>query len=220
MRAAIYFTPPPGAPLTLAAAEWLGRDAFGSATPPAPFPAQTRSPRRYGFHATIKAPFRLAEGRTLAALDQALAAFAASNPAVHLPALALARLEGFFALVPAAPSPPLASLAASVVESFEPFRAPLTKDEIAKRRPETLSPAARHNLERWGYPHVMDAFQFHMTLTDRVPDQDAGGVESELRARFAPFIGQPLAVDGLAVFTEPLPGADFAVHALHPLRAG
>src|SRR5690606_24575986 len=71
MRYAIYFTPERDHPLTRKAAQWLGRDAFGGETLPpssaAPLSAaevafQTAAARRYGFHATLKAPFRLAEG--------------------------------------------------------------------------------------------------------------------------------------------------------------
>ena len=70
MRYAIYFTPGQNDPLTRVAAGWLGRDPFTSAQSPAPAVTQlspaeiayhTASARRYGFHATLKAPFHLAE---------------------------------------------------------------------------------------------------------------------------------------------------------------
>ena len=62
MRYAIYFTPGETDPLTRAAERWIGRSAFSDAVP-APLDADlafhTASARRYGFHATMKAPFRL-----------------------------------------------------------------------------------------------------------------------------------------------------------------
>ena len=73
MRAAIYFAPAPDDPLTAEAARWLGRDPWGAAPRPrgtvpgfseAEIDARTRDARRYGFHATLKAPFRLAGNRT------------------------------------------------------------------------------------------------------------------------------------------------------------
>ena len=77
MRYAIHFTPSPNDPLTQAAAAWLGRDAYSghAVEPPGTIDLgmqeisyHTALPRRYGFHGTIKAPFRLAEGHSEAAL--------------------------------------------------------------------------------------------------------------------------------------------------------
>ena len=71
MRYAIYFAPPPASPLARFGRQWLGRDAETGeavATPahagvaPERLAAWTASPRRYGFHATLKPPFRLADG--------------------------------------------------------------------------------------------------------------------------------------------------------------
>ncbi len=93
MRYAIYFTPGQNDPLTRIAASWLGRDPFNSAQPPAPVVTQlspaeiayhTASARRYGFHATLKAPFHLAEGETEAELDSAIAGFAAAADPILL----------------------------------------------------------------------------------------------------------------------------------------
>ena len=217
-RVAIYATPAADAPLARAAAEWLGRDPFRDAPTRAPDPAVdpfVAEPARYGFHATIKAPFRLADGRTIAEMDAALEAFAASRPIVAVGALQLQRIGAFFALVPAAPEPALAELEEATVRAFEPFRAPLGQDEIARRRPESLTARQRDHLLAFGYPHVFDEFRFHMTLTGRVPDKDLERVEALLRARFASFLGRPLRVDGLALFVEPEPGAPFRVRALH-----
>ena len=78
MRYAIYFTPGQDDPLARIAAGWLGRNPFTDTVPQAPVvtalsPAEiayhTASARRYGFHATLKAPFVLAEGKTEAELD-------------------------------------------------------------------------------------------------------------------------------------------------------
>lgn len=219
MRAAVYYTPPAGSPLTRAASTWLGRDAFsGEATRPADpeLDSVVAEPARYGFHATIRAPFRIAEGHDLASLDERLSRFAASRGPVRLPAIVVEALGPFFALVPAAASPALSDLEASVLEAFEPYRAPLTPDEIARRRPDTLTERQRENLMRWGYPHVLDAFRFHMTLTGPVDETRSPAVKKQLDERFADFDGAPLAIDGLALFIEPEPGDPFKVHSLHP----
>src|SRR5215471_9962322 len=107
MRVAIYYTPRADHPLTRAAALWLGRDAFTGQPLPTP-PADaidvssvTAEPRRYGFHATMKAPFRLPRDRTLAELDRVLAAFCARIVPIKAMQLKIERLGSFFALTPA-----------------------------------------------------------------------------------------------------------------------
>jgi putative phosphonate metabolism protein len=223
MRYAIYFTPPPQAPLTEAAVRWLGRDAFsdGETTPAASsgltaeeILAATAEPRRYGFHATLKAPFRLAKGLSEAQLVAALEGFCAARAPFAGPRLALKEPGGFVALMPAEPSPDLDRLAADVVEAFDPFRAPLTDAEVARRRPERLTLAQRANLERWGYPYVFGEFRFHMTLTNALPDEERPRFIGALRVRFAPLLDAPLPVEGLALFREPEPGVPFAVRSL------
>lgn len=222
MRAAIYFTPPAGDTLTRAAAAWLGRDAFGGEPTrgqDAFIDPLVADPARYGFHATIRAPFRIADGFALADVDARLAAFATSRRPLTLPEIELRRIGPFFALVPASPSRELADLEADVLRAFEPFRAPLSNAEIARRRPERLSERQRAHLAAWGYPHVLDEFRFHMTLTGPVDARTTGTAETMLAERFAAFVGKPLPIGGLAVFTEPEPGAAFRVHSLHPFGA-
>lgn len=222
MRAAIYFAPSPETLLAQAAARWLGRDAFTGRIVREADPQidpMVRDPARYGFHATLKAPFRLAEGRRLDELDSALDAFAASRQGFVLPALSLARLGQFFALVPERTNAAIQSLEGDVLRHFEPFRAPLTETEIERRRPHRLTPRQRELLDRWGYPNVLDEFRFHMTLTGPVPFAEFPWVEAMLSARFASFIGKPLAIEALTLFVEQEPGVPFTVHSFHPFRA-
>jgi putative phosphonate metabolism protein len=225
-RHAIYFAPAPGA-LAAFGAAWLGRDAESGRPVPAPtdLPAVlaarretiTAAPRRYGFHATLKAPFRLAEGATEAGLERAMADFAGSVEPVVLPRIEVAELDGFLALVPAEASEALQRFAGSVVEAFEPFRAPSTEAEISRRNPDALDPERRHNLIRWGYPYVFGAFQFHMTLTGRLAPGHRARFRAAAETMFAPATARPLPVDGLALFVEPEPGAPFTVRSWHAL---
>ncbi len=180
--------------------------------------AMTASARRYGFHATLKPPFRLAEGRTLEELDAAVARFAAGSAGAEIPQLSLARLGGFFALVPGADAPGLHALADEAVKGFDAFRAPATDGELARRNPASLTPRQRELLKTWGYPYVLDEFRIHLTLTDRIPDEQRPEVERVLRDWFAPLLGANVPVDALALFTEAEPGAPFALHAVHHLQ--
>lgn len=221
MRAAVYATPAPESPLNRLAASWLGRDAFtGRPTRPAD-PARdplVAEPARYGFHATLRAPFRPRPEVDLGALTDRLGALCAGRPAPVIGRLALLRLGDVFALGPEAPEPAIAALEAEVLSAFEPYRAPPTAEEIARRRPERLTARQREQLDRWGYPFVRDDFRCHMTLTGPVPGL-AEALRAGLEAHFAALLGRPLPLDGLGLFVEPAPGAPFRVHSFHPFRA-
>ena len=228
MRYAVYFSPAESHPLTKAAAHWLGRDAFTGEIWPTPdvdglkpdtVHELTADPRRYAFHATLKAPFELAEDKSEAELIKAFERFAAETAAFDIPNAIVGQLGRFFAIVPDKVYPELQDFAAKVVEVFEPFRAPLSEADIARRNPEKLSAPQRANLDRWGYPYVMDEFRFHMTLTGQVPPEQAPAMAAELDRRFAEFVNRPLAIDGLALFVEPSRSAPFIAHRWLPLGA-
>ncbi len=226
MRYAIYFTPGPDDALTRIAANWLGRNPFTGTANAAAATSRlsatevafhTASARRYGFHATLKAPFRLAEGESEASLDQALAAYAASVEPVLIPSLVLGQIDRFFALVPGEKSPELNRFAGDVVEKFDRFRAPLTDAEIERRNPDALSQTEFRNLCQWGYPYVFDTFRFHMTLTGRVSAEESPKLRTTIEDLFGNAVAAPFAVDGLALFVEREPGAPFMVHSYHAL---
>lgn len=220
MRYALYFIPARDDRLAVSASAWLGRDAFTgealrapvvASLTPAEIAYHTAAARRYGFHATLKAPFSLAENETEASLLAGLETFARHARSFFIPRLVICQLDGFFALVPSAPLPELDDFAAAVVRDFDRFRAPLSDAEIARRNPDALSPEEVRNLVQWGYPYVFERFQFHMTLTGRVAAAEAGRVRAALEEVFQPLLDKPVSVDGLALFVEPEPGAPFTV---------
>lgn len=209
-RFAVYYAPPEGA-FSRRANAWLGRDAAAGkpvAHPDLGLPAaaMTRAPRRYGFHGTIKPPFRLAPGQDAATLQDALEGLAARLAPLTLPGLRLASLGGFLALVADSDTAPLSDLAAAVVRGLDPLRAPLTGAEIARRRPERLSPRQRALLEQWGYPWVMEEFRFHLTLTDRLEEPLASRAAQILAGYFAPVLPRPFAIHDLCLFGEDAEG--------------
>jgi len=218
MRAAIYFTPAAGHPITATALRWLGRDAVSgreiAQAVPGAFSAEemaalTAEPRRYGLHATLKPPFRLAEPFDVAALDRALSAFCRSREKFDLGTMKIKRIGHFFALVPARAPAALEVLAADAVREFDRFRAPLSEAEIARRKPETLSERQRAYLERWGYPYVFRDFRFHMTLTGPVAEERQEKVKRALKQHFAAALKSPLPVEAVSIFVEPEAGAPF-----------
>lgn len=218
-RHAVYVAPSAESPLARFAAAWLGRDAYSGAELPQPelpelAPGRlaeiTASPRRYGFHATLKAPFELAPGLTERELHEAAERFAAGRRGFTVP-LTLGSIGGFLALVPRAASAALDALAAEAVRDFDPFRAPLRPADLARRNPERLSPVEREHLMRWGYPYVFEAFRYHMTLTERLAEPEHGLVCQRLAELVAPYCEAPLEVDAICIFAQPEPGAPFHV---------
>ncbi len=220
-RYAIYFAPPPESPLGRFGAAWLGRDAFtGEDIEQDPLPEMTSarfaqvtdSPRRYGFHATLKAPFRLAGAKNVPELFAAVDALAARTPAFEAPPLEIASIQEFTAMVLSAASPAMQALAEACVRDLDDFRAPLTDGERARRRPDRLTERQRGYLETWGYPYVFEEFLFHMTLTERLTDeQEKAEIFDVLEPIGSVFGTAPLVVDQLCVFGQPSAQAPFTV---------
>ena len=208
-RYAIYLLPDTGALADFGAA-WLGWDArTGEATAPPylpdlPMPLNeiTATPRKYGFHGTIKPPFRLAPGQTEAELRTALRDFATHQTALSLERLELAQLGRFLALIPVGDTSELAALAADTVRQFDRFRAPLNDAELARRRQSRLTPQQDALLQQWGYPYVMEAFRFHLTLTGKLPKAKATALKDVLAPVLTPILPAPFAIGSLSLMGE------------------
>lgn len=223
MRIAIYFAPAPGSAWWRFGVRWLGRDPAGwrpddrddirferadpwPAWPALGWSAQQRArwaaaPRRYGFHATLVAPFRLAEGARIGDVSTAARVLATQHEAVRRVALRVSGEDGFVALRPAGPVPAVDALAFDAVRHFDPLRAPLDATDRA-RRARDLDARGLELLDRWGYAHVAERFRFHLTLTDKLDarerTQAAVAARRVLAAEALPVID----VDGVAIFVE------------------
>jgi len=123
-------------------------------------------------------------------------------PAVEMPGLQMLDLEGFLALVPQGDTAALGDLAARVVADLDPFRAPLTEAEVARRRPDRLTPRQRDLLALYGYPYVMEEFRFHLTLSGSLSSADHAALLPLAAAHFAPHVPQPFRVGALTLFGE------------------
>ena len=217
-RYAVYYAPRPGA-FADTAARWLGWDAVAGRAVVQPavrfdLAGITADPARYGFHGTLRAPFRALAGVDVGA---AVAALAARLAPVVCKGLRLEDLEGYLDLTPMGCEAALLDLAAAAVEGTEPLRAPLTAAEVARRRPEALSGRQRALLAQWGYPFVMEEFRFHLTLTGRLEAGrleagrleagrleagQAGPVAGAVAAAFGPVLPRPLVIEDLCLFGE------------------
>lgn len=227
-RYALYYAPAPDSELWHFGSRWLGYDASSGEpmTPtgvgnvdPQTQARVTEAPRRYGLHATLKAPFSLAAEHTEQTLDDGLRAFARERRGFTLPPLRLARLDGFLALRPERDCPPLTALADACVEQFEAFRAPLTAQEYARRRPERLTPRERELLHSWGYPFVFEAFRFHISLTGALAAGELDTLQTVLAPDIAALRLDSMPVDALCLFVQPAPRAPFRLMARYRLGA-
>lgn len=192
-RYALYFTPRAGTP-------WA---RFGHA-------ALSGDARRYGFHATLKAPFRLARGARLADLQEQLDTYCSRLGPFPLAPLRIQRIDDFIALANERPEPRIDAIAAHAVMAFDRFRAPPDDAELAKRRARGLSARQEDYLMRWGYPYVLEEFRFHLSLTGA---SFSGGLA------VPPLPDAPLHFDAISLMEEPAPGAAFRLLERYPFAA-
>ncbi|WP_244491389.1 DUF1045 domain-containing protein [Bosea sp. Root381] len=211
-RYAIYYAPAADNPLWRFGSAVLGYDAYTGVDVAfdAPlgcdatsWPQRTAEPRRYGFHATLKAPFELADGRSEGQLRAFAHQTAAGLAPVPLAGLAVTALGRFIALTPAAASGALQKLAFDIVQAFEPLRAPLSAADRERRLASPMTPAERACLEAYGYPYVGDAFRFHMTLTGSLPPEKLDGVKAALAHAHSERVpAGSVAIDRIVVFKQ------------------
>lgn len=190
-RYAVYHCPE-GA-LGAFGAEWLGSGR-----------ALVERPARYGFHATLKAPFALAEGQSEGGLAGAVKALATGLAPVTVE-LELARLGGFYALVPKGEQGALRALAGACMLELESFRAPMDAAILAEKIAAARTEQQTDNLKRWGYAHVLDDFRFHLTLTGPVSKAARESVEAELKSAL-PDLSAPYTIDSICLCGEDAAG--------------
>jgi putative phosphonate metabolism protein len=225
-RYAIYFTPRPLSPLAMFGAAVLGYDSSSGAEAPhlhlngispIELAAATETPRRYGFHATLVAPFHL-EGGNESRLFEAVEEFCSQNEAAGAGPLELRMLDQFIALRPSGGEERLNKLASRCVEFFDPFRAALGAEDLARRTNGTLSPRQRAYLDRWGYPYVFEEFRFHMTLTGALDERDQARFFRALSKAYQPLATHALELDALSLMRQRESSMRFELVARRMLR--
>ncbi|KZM51322.1 DUF1045 domain-containing protein [Labrenzia sp. OB1] len=221
MRYAIYFAAEADDRLMQLGNTWLGRDPFtgGGLSQPeiAGLAADklrelTASPRRYGFHGTLKAPFFLREGKNEAALLETCAEFANRIAPFEIKGLDVNRLGKFLALTPNDTEPGLRAFAAQCLRAFEPFRAPLSPADLERRRKSDLTRRQDAYLTDWGYPYIFDEFRFHMTLSNKLENEaEADTLAQAAQSYFAEVTGRPRTCRTFALYMEREAGGPFQV---------
>lgn len=227
-RYAIYFVPSADSALYRFGASLIGYDAYSGR--PLPFAdgieaevegwkQLTTDPRKYGFHATLKAPISLSSGKTEDELVAATRDFAQTPRAIPVITPTVRSISSFIAIVPDGPCPELQKLAEDCVVAFDEFRAPLTTEDRKRRNVSALTERQIAHLDRWGYPYVFEEFRFHMTLAGSLPAERRAAVTEILRNRFATLALRAISIDRLALFRQNDVNSGFTIIAHWPLRA-
>jgi hypothetical protein len=229
-RYALYLTPPPDGDLWRFGCAVIGRDALTGAScegfslegyRPESWRNMTSDPRRYGFHATLKAPFPLRLDLDVADLYDIVDEFARKHSPFNAGELKVGFVKAgrglaFVALKSEGASKELRSFEAAVVRGLDKLRAPLVESGREYRGSERLSPRQAYYLHAWGYPYVLDEFDPHLTLTNAIPDADR--VARLLEWEFGLRVSSPaLHVDALTLFGQNEPGGDFRILRRFPL---
>lgn len=212
-RYAVYYAPREGG-FADAAARWLGWDVakgFDVDQPkfeslPLPLSDLTKAPRKYGFHGTIRAPFRTAPDVTETEVRACVAEIARTLPTVEMEGLDLGVLHGFLAFTPKGDLSALMALGAAVVKGTNTLRAPLNDAERARRNPEKLSLRQRELLDLYGYPGVMEEFKFHLTLSDHLTEPQIDPLQAVAMSYFSGLMPTPFVIEDLCLFGEDMDG--------------
>jgi len=106
-------------------------------------------------------------------------------------------------------------LAAECVTQFDRFRAPLDEEEDARWRLDGLSPQEEVFLKEFGYPYVLSAFRFHISLAGPLDNAELDAVARALEPHLVPFMREPFQIKDLSLLGEPRGAGAFEVISRH-----
>ncbi len=206
-RYAIYFSPRVDEPLAEFGRRWFGFDTETRAPVPQErrWPVPTgllRTPARYGFHATLKAPFRLRRGRDERELFEAVQGLAGEWAPQRLGLLTPRELGSFLTLQQSLPNPKVDELAFACVRDLDPFRQPLTEEEQDRIFGKGITRQQKANVFTWGYPYVGDDYVFHMTLTSILAPHEIAPWKTKVLEWGMEYLSEPVMLRDLCVFAQ------------------
>lgn len=158
-------------------------------------------PAHYGFHATINAPFELNKQYSAEELLDDLAAFCKQQRPLALSNLAPRLTHRYDALAFEDQPEEIKSFASASITRFEKYRAKLTSEDLTRRKKKAFSASQVSNLQRYGYPYVFEEFNFHMTLSGTMPDDDNGFLRW-LGVLYSQMVPETPLLDRLCVFKQ------------------
>lgn len=219
-RVAIYWVPDAGSELERFGQTLFAQPPLNEAHPLFPgLDASTvaeavKQPARYGLHATIKAPFRLKAGLSVENLQAELEAFTRRRKCRTSGSLRLTSGNRYITLIPTPPRFELEWLEAECVTHFDRFRAPLDEEDRARRSLDPGMVRERQYLEELGYPYVLSAFRFHITLMGPLSEPGFSRMLEALKPVVSAF-EKPLVIRELALVGDPGHGGTFQVLSRH-----
>ncbi len=176
-RYAIYYVPSENSELDLFGKCWLGWDPYkGEETTKSDlsklpsfkkFSSLVLTPKQYGFHGTIKAPFKLKNEYTYNDLENKVREISKQIHSFYFDQLIIEKLGNFIGLIPTN-NLKVNAVSNKFVEELDYLRDELSESEIKKRKPHKLTSNQKQMLFKWGYPYVFDEFKFHLTLTSKL----------------------------------------------------
>ena len=219
-RYAVYFVPRPDTPLAEFGRRWLGFDTETRQPVENAWDMPSgiiRTPARYGFHATLKAPFRLRREHDEASLMEAVQALAERLRPAPLGHLAPRQLGSFIALMPTLPVPDADALAFACVRDLDPFRAPLSDEEADAILDKGVTRRQKGNVYTWGYPYVGKDYLFHITLTSILAPHELEEWRARPIALGAQYLRDPVTLDALTLCAQKTPNSPFRPLQRFPL---
>lgn len=215
MRYAVYFCPAAGSALDTFGREWLATTAIPGIAAER-LRVLTANVCRYGWHATLCAPFALAEQASYDDLCWSLIDIAQRTQSFELP-LHLGRLGGFLALRPSGDETSAWMLAERCVRRLNALRAPVS-DETWRRRATQLDAVELDLFRQFGYPYVLDRYRFHLTLCAPAGSEEERALHAWLSPRAASL--PPARIDAMTVCREAGPGQPFEPIERFPFSPG
>jgi len=221
-RYALYWTPEQESPLAEFGRGWFGHDIEAGETVAERdsrglglnrLEQITGIPRRYGFHATLLAPFRLSDGMAVRGLKDRVQRFATQREPVKVGRLQLVRIADFLALAPQNDVFTLEAFHTECAFAFDRFRAPLSDTERARRLAPGLSYSQRLMLAQWGYPYMLADYRFHLTLTGPLDQSESDAIMGKLAANLQDICERPLTFKSISLCGDPGAGQPMKVLA-------
>lgn len=195
----VCFTPCSGSALAQFGRSWFGRDngvatlrAFSRlGSGGAPMPS-----RHIGLHAPFFAPARLRKDVTFDELRTHLVSFAANRKPIETGPLHLTYTNRTLVLRPVEPRPELNWLALQCFNAFDSYADRRDVDDV---RQHHLSPHQRLLLKSFGQPNLMREYQFSLTLTGALDDDQSQRLSQALRPIIAEVCAAGIRVDALSL---------------------
>jgi hypothetical protein len=204
MRYAVYFCPAEGSGLDVFGRKWLATEDVPRIAPERLKTLRAKM-RRYGWHATLCAPFALAQHASYEDVHERVVDIARRFMPFELP-LRLDHLGAFLALRPHGDQTDIQALADVCVQELNALRAPLT-EEVWQRRATHLDDVELALYRQFGYPYVRERYRFHMTLSAPASDAEEQALREWLSRE--PTSNLTAHIDAVTICCEKESGGDF-----------